>query len=410
MADPLDARPRDRYLALVAAELRLSDEVGREVVEELAAHIADAMTDLIAEGLTPDQAEREALARLGSPEALAQDIGRAHRTTRRMLAAAGGGLVAAGGGAFRGWFIGIFAILGAFYLIAIAGWLLNRLVHVQLNIDMADRGWNSAITGLAAWVAVWGATQAGIAAVARMNRRPVDSVRPILAGLGVVVGVLGIATWRTELNWASVLAILALPLIALVAASRVREAAPMPGRRMTRRSFGVAALVVVIPVVIMLAVGGAVGTELTSTGREWSSLEAMWHDTGWDRVGLPVSGDEPILTDEQILTDGGLMSMDFARPVSLAGWRDLRLETWQAQAVSSDIGPRPERLLEVVPVNEANGRLTASARIDDLPRVTSVYGVLTGIAPAGGRYVLAQEFTLTSFRGTVLDWFAAISR
>jgi hypothetical protein len=67
MADPLDARPRDRYLALVAAELRLSDEVDREVVEELAAHIAVAMTDLIAEGLTPDQAEREALARLGSP-------------------------------------------------------------------------------------------------------------------------------------------------------------------------------------------------------------------------------------------------------------------------------------------------------------------------------------------------------
>jgi hypothetical protein len=136
----------------------------------------------------------------------------------------------------------------------------------------------------------------------------------------------------------------------------------------------------------------------------------MWHDTGWDRVGLPVAGDEPIFIDTPIRNADGLFTLNIDRPASLAGWQDLRLETWQASPASSDIGPKPETLRAAVPVVTADGRLVASARIDDLPGVTSIYGVLTGIAPNGGRYVLAQEYSQTSFRGTVLDWFAAIGR
>jgi hypothetical protein len=136
----------------------------------------------------------------------------------------------------------------------------------------------------------------------------------------------------------------------------------------------------------------------------------MWHDTGWDRVGLPVAGDEPIFIDTPIRNADGLLTLDIDRPASLAGWQDLRLELWPASPSSSDIGPQPETLRSAVPVVTADGRLAASARIDDLPGVTGIYGVLTGIAPNGGRYVLAQEYSQTSFRGTVLDWFAAIGR
>jgi hypothetical protein len=408
VVDPLDARPRDRYLARVAAELRLSDEVSREVIEELAAHIADATTDLEAEGLTSEQAERESLARLGSPDALAQDIGRAHRTTRRLLAAAGGGLIAAGGGAVRGWFIGFFAIVGIFYLVALAGLALTQVLHVQIDLGAQDRGWNSAIAILAVSVALWGATQAGLAALARRSRRPVRSLRPIVAGIGVAVGLVAIASWRIEQNWASVLAMLAMPLVAVVAASRVRETSPAP-RRMTWRSLGVAAIVILAPVALLLALYGAAGTTADGVSRQWPSLEAMWHDTGWDRVGLPVTGDEPIFIDTPIRNADGLLSLDIDRPASLAGWHDLRFELWQAP-FSSNIGPKPETLRSAVPVATTDGRLVASARIDDLPGVTSIYGVLTGIAPNGGRYVLEREYNQTSFRGTVLDWFAAIGR
>jgi hypothetical protein len=410
MADPLDARPRDRYLARVAAGLRLSDDAGRDVVEELAAHIADATTDLVVEGLTADQAEREALARLGSPDALAEDIRRAHQTARRLFAAAGGGLLAAGGGAFRGWFIGLFAITGAFYLVTAGAGVLSRLLHAEITLGMGDRGWNSAITALAVAVALWGAVQTGLVALAWKSHRPVASLRPFVAGIGLLVGLFAVLNWRTEQNWASAAAILGLPVVAIVAARRVREESQSASRRMTWRSFGVATVVLLAPLLLLFGVNIVVEAPSSAGVPQWATFEAMWHDTGWDKVGLAVTGDEPLLVDEQIETDGGTVSVDFARPATLVGWHGLRLEVWSSRNPSAAIGPAPDRLLSAVPIADGAASLVASARIDGLPGVTAVHGVLTGVAPGGGKYVLTSHYAPTSFRGTVVDWLAAVSR
>jgi hypothetical protein len=415
VVDPLDARPRDRYLARVAERLRLADEVEREVIEELAAHIVDATTDLIGEGLTADQAEREALARLGSPDALADDIGKAHRGARRLLAAAGGGLFAAGGGAFRGWFIGIFAITGAFYLLTAGVYLVSRTLHVDVLLGFEDHGYNSAITVLAVGTALWGASQAGLATLARRSHRPVASLRPIVAGIGVVGGVLAIATWTLEQNWASVIAILALPVVAVVATMRVREGSPPSGRRMTWRSLGVALVVVLTPLLLLAGVSTVANTptsgESESSGAsEWSSFEAMWHDSGWDRVGLADTSENPIILDDVIQLNGNVLSVDVSTPAALAGWHDLRLEMWRATWASGPGGPRPDSLLVATPIVDGASRLTASARVDRLPGISGVWGVVTGIAPQGGKYVLAEAYSQVAFRGTVLDWFAAVSR
>src|SRR5918998_505750 len=75
-------------------------DVDRAVVAR--ARVADVTEGLRAEGLSEEHAEREALARLGSPDALADEIRRAHQTTRRALAAAGAGVVAAAQGGFLG--------------------------------------------------------------------------------------------------------------------------------------------------------------------------------------------------------------------------------------------------------------------------------------------------------------------
>jgi uncharacterized membrane protein len=86
-----DIRPSDHelYLARVAAALRMPDTTTQEITEELAAHLADASHALVEAGLTTNQADREALARLGNPEDLANGVRRAHQTRRRLATAIG---------------------------------------------------------------------------------------------------------------------------------------------------------------------------------------------------------------------------------------------------------------------------------------------------------------------------------
>ena len=51
---------RDEFLAEVAAQLPLPDDARREVLEELAAHLADSTAELVARGRDSGAAEREA--------------------------------------------------------------------------------------------------------------------------------------------------------------------------------------------------------------------------------------------------------------------------------------------------------------------------------------------------------------
>lgn len=83
-----DQRPdRRAYLASVAARLRLPGPLAEEIIEEVEAHIVDATASLVDDGLAPDRAEREAIARLGDPGELGDGLRRARQTRRRLLSA-----------------------------------------------------------------------------------------------------------------------------------------------------------------------------------------------------------------------------------------------------------------------------------------------------------------------------------
>ena len=61
----------DTYLARLSSELSKRGLVDARIVEEAHGHLTDAAERAIESGLSPDEAEREAISRFGSPETVA---------------------------------------------------------------------------------------------------------------------------------------------------------------------------------------------------------------------------------------------------------------------------------------------------------------------------------------------------
>ena len=97
-ATPLPAEI-DEYLRRLGAGLDLPAHVRAEIASEMAGHFRDSIAAIESEGLDPERAAREAIARLGSPTELAAELTSAHRTTRRLLVGAAGGVFHASLGA-----------------------------------------------------------------------------------------------------------------------------------------------------------------------------------------------------------------------------------------------------------------------------------------------------------------------
>jgi uncharacterized membrane protein len=78
-ASPRSADRRQGYLDEVGRHLRMPDNRRDDVLDELAAHLEDAVTQLITDGRSRDDAEAEALRRLGSPDDLGDALRRTHQ-------------------------------------------------------------------------------------------------------------------------------------------------------------------------------------------------------------------------------------------------------------------------------------------------------------------------------------------
>jgi hypothetical protein len=82
--------PQRCFLRAVARELRWRPLTRRRLLRELDEHLNDSVAHLQAAGLSPDQALREALARLGEVEAIVSSVrsaslaGRWRRSVRRL--------------------------------------------------------------------------------------------------------------------------------------------------------------------------------------------------------------------------------------------------------------------------------------------------------------------------------------
>ena len=395
---------RDAYLAEVGGRLELPTDQRTDVLEELAAHVADGIADLVARGQSPADAEAELLRRLGPPEQLASNLLRARATTSRLLSAVGAGAVAAIrtglAGAFAGWLLAATA--------AVVATLILQTLQPLLALPTFGgwtSGWNSVITavGLGLGAALGGA--AAVRVVAARSWRSTAEVRlgVALAGMAVI-GYLVLVASEQALNWASVVALLAVPPAFAVGAwlERIR----MPDWR--RGLLGSVALLAGVAVV-----GAAGGYGSRGQGSyEWSTATHGYEMIGpWWRD--PTSPDQAFISS----SGGGsvgvqTIAVDAVDAATAGQFRDVRFEAWRAQRPQDGwaLDPRQAGPYEVSPAETDGATISGTIRFDSQPGLEWAEVVLTGVAADGRRYLLWAHGgpDQTEFVGSVWAWFAAL--
>lgn len=400
---------RDEYLAQVAARLPLPEPQRAEVLEELAAHLGDGVADLVAKGRDREGAEAEVLRRLGSSDDLARGLLRARQTRSQLLAAAGAGVVAA----LR---TGLFG--------AVAGWLLVALASVLATVVLQSLqpllglpswsgwtpGWNSVITGLGLAIGAALAGAAAVRVVAARSWRCADDVRAAVAiAGGVILGWWVLVLSHESLNWASVLAYLAIP-VAFIAGARFEKLGPPSARTLV---IGTAALL--LAGLVVGTAGGFASRSGPEGGYSWDaqshgySMIAPWwqvpgsanadiiaSDSGWGGLGV-----------DQITVEATSASV-------IGKFTDFRFEAWKTQPPQDNWALLPGQTgpFAVAPATPDGSTVSGTITFNQAPGVDWAQVVLTAIGPDGRRYLLWAEPSpqQTEFNGSVWSWFAAIAR
>lgn len=399
---------RDDYLANVAARLPLPEPQRAEILEELAAHLGDGVADLVAHGRDPVEAESEVLRRLGSADDVARELLRAHETGSQLLAAAGAGVVAALRSGFVGT-IGGWVVVALASLVATVGLQLLRPVLGLPEWSGWTPGWNSVITGAGSAI---GAGLAGAAAVrvvaARSWRRPSD-VRVAVALVGAtILGYLTLVSAAENLNWASVLAYIAVP-VAFVVGARFERLGPPRWRRLVT---GTAALL--LGVLVVGTAGGYASRGGPGGGYAWNDsthgyeMVAPW----WQEPGSPNSD---IVSSGEGWGATGIdsVTVEATSAAALSKFEDYRLEAWQAEAPQDGWALLPGQTgpFATAPVNIEGATVSGTIAFNSEPDVVWAQIVLTASRPDGHRYLLwASGPQQSEFFGSVASWFAAVAR
>jgi hypothetical protein len=396
-----DARAdRDAYLDLVAARLRLPDDAATEVLEELRGHLAESAASLIDEGLTPDQSEREAIARLGSPGELADGLRVARQTRRRMLAAVGAGAIAATGGLVWGY---IFAT-ALTVLAAVSSTLIISVALQALGLTTPGSQPMTDVLSIPFAIFVPGyAAHRMVGAVAARSARPVRSIqRPIAVVGGIVLAAMTIFVVRSELDPIKVVTLLATPVGFAIGAMLARDGSQVRLRQVPGR------WVVALFVVATLTLTGiaAATIKINPTG-EYTV------DDGVANIGAPatdVFGSGWL--DQQSSTGLGFVSgvvLSPTPPDLLDGWHDLRLEAWPVVDRTSVIDPTADGPAAIAPMTrDESGSFAAELDLGTSKDQRWYAVATTGIAPNGGRYILSGPDGPVATRpwaGTVWEWF-----
>jgi uncharacterized membrane protein len=399
-----DLSTREAYVERVRTGLRLPPDIESDVLEEIRGHIDDASDGLVAEGLDRDRAVREAIARLGAPDVLAEQIRSAHQTPRRALAAAAGGVWAAGRD-------GLYALIFGYVFLGVAMLLAACLSLVVASIGLRQAtGLTAGTVTIGAFAWAFAAERAGRAAtvaVAMGSRRRISAVAIPVAAVGSMALGLLVLTIQLTLDWIAVLAVLAIPAAFALGALRAREGEPRTWR--PRRTW---------PALVAIAVAFAAATTVAGLAEpastspwEMSSLAERDAVYGFDRIGPDASSIDPALvTDSSVSTrDYEPVFASWAVDTTVAsGWHDLRVELWRAAGDSGPIAADAIRPAATVPVTVSEGLIEMTI---DPPRYRDLgpyWFVLTGVDASGNRFRLSDPDTgTTAFRGSVLDWFRA---
>jgi hypothetical protein len=397
----------ERYLERLNAELPLPHDLRAEVTEEIARHLADSTDALVAAGIERDAAEAAAIARLGTPRALARELSRSHRRGPRLLAAAGAGTFGAVRdgllGTLLGWFFVVLAVvLGQVVVSAIGHWL-----SIEVNLSW-EPGWNTVITALGLNVGALAAGGAGVRAASRSGWRSPEEIRGAVVVVGglVIAWIVLVAT-QYQLNWASVAVLMAAPVSFVAGTHFYRLGPPRP------RTVAAALLLMGVIGVGSATLVHAVLTVGEPRSYSWSTLThgyeviaPWWQD--------PASEDPPAFIEGSVWgTEGSVMvSVDAASPALASNFHDLRLEAWRAEPPGDGWRLLPDQTtpFATAPATRDGATIQGTLQFNRTPDVIWAQVVLTGIGPDGTRYLLnASGPEPTIFSGSVWDWFARVA-
>jgi hypothetical protein len=418
---PASLERRLRYLERVGDHLQMPAAHRDDVLEEIAAHLEDTIGALMAEGLTIEQAEREAMARLGSPDELGNELRRTHRTTKRLLAAVGGGVWRGLEGAITGYVMAL-AILIPVFLGLLALVQAARTIQPHLDLQIESFAGAMPVPGIIC-VAVWLAGRWMVRSIAHRSWRREHTVRRQVAAAGFVLLAAAVMLLPADYSWLSVVLTLAIPFAfaagAISAGGRaderpwvdVRWPARLPSRR--KLLWGSVVGLVIVPT-LWAIVAYAVGGPQISTGfRRWDSPTQEWADRGFAAVARlrPAAGHW--FSGSRMPIDGWALVELPTDTIDWDAWPGLRVEAWRA--TSPYDGSDDQALLDpasgpylVVPLDDPWGHPRVPVKVGQ-PGVNGYLLFLvaqdpvTGIRTAFGR----PDGYGTQFHGTLIDWFAA---
>jgi uncharacterized membrane protein len=430
----------DEYLRRLGAGLDLPAHVRAEIASEMAGHFRDSIAAIESEGLDPERAAREAIARLGSPTELAAELTSAHRTTRRLLAGAAGGVFHATLGAAGGLLLGIAIVAAALCASAVVTGTLLRppteFVFASLPALRAALAGLPMVTALLAWaccVAAFVAARRGVAVSTRISRRTPAAVRRIWAIAGfATLFVAAVFAVSAPQNLLSVLSLLAVPFVfATGALTSSTPRVSLPRRK----------------VIVAIGVLAILSASFARNVPAWSGPPLDVADTPqahaaqlreFDRVAPAWTyvGGHPVLAEGGGLWGYGVITQTVnvwdlepwtpgPAAQTLSQFRGVRFEAWRALRfeASPDIAewipdPAYSAPYSTAPADFNDGQMyIGQANVEfDVGKVRTTEWIVfvTGTGPDGRRYRLNEpEFNMgggplvSSFTGTIWQWLTA---
>jgi hypothetical protein len=392
----------------------------REVLDELRAHLDDARGALETEGLDPDRAEREAMARLGSPDALGDDLRRTHQTRRRLLAAAGGGIWDGFKDAITGYIVGIIVVLIIFMILANVA---QRLLGPASVTWVVGRGLETTYTGSLLAIAAWWGARGFVRSMSRRSFRRAAAIRVPVAIAGAALFSLPLLVSPLHYSWAGVLAMLAIPVSWAVAAGTTSELGRRSRWNIGRPSPRLLGAGVIAVFCISLALSAI--SPITSTSNPSAAAdEALarlpdqrhWvargytvvaptvidlHHSNWEATAFPDRNGNVAL----------IMRYD---TIDWDEFADLRAEAWSALPTDGwirTLDPGASRPYAEVPLKPWEAT-AAIVPVGSEPGVVAYLLFVTGIDRSTDKRVAIgfPESEDVAFTGTIVDWFARQGR
>jgi DNA-binding PadR family transcriptional regulator len=312
--EPAPAANRGDYLDRLERRLRLCGPQRRSIRSEIDDHLRDSAAELRDAGLDEQKAEAEAMARLGSPETLAEAMSRSQLTLGRLLrgippaayvAAVAGGIGAAGGAACL------------LLTPLIARLLSSAALHVGLHLYAPESGeWyeQQLLAGL--WVGSFMAGRMSLRRLADETRRHERSVTPWWAlGVGSLLLALA-AVYPMIIDPASAVGLLGVPVAFVAGCLRYQTVGDDPiSRKGAVAAAAILLLFVLMPGVRTFAYVPSPGTH-GPAAETTSGVSVQWdHSSGhW---------------------------MAAVEGVDSAVWHDVQIEFWPAVRQGPFIVPDP---------------------------------------------------------------------